>query len=141
MGTPRRAGLDEVPAHAVARGADAVPGELPVVLLGQQVMAGGGDQVVPAAVGAVVGGALEAAQEEAPEQAGPEGGINRVRRSGRGKGRRQRRCPCRGGRPGQQPTAGDAVQRRVVMPIGIGLLGGAAWLHRHNGGAPCALRA
>jgi hypothetical protein len=62
-----RAGLDEVPAHAVTYGADLVPGELPVVLLDERVMAGGRDQVEPAAVRTPVRRALEAAQEEAPE--------------------------------------------------------------------------
>ncbi len=60
----RRAPLHQVPAHAVARRPDAVRCELPVVLLGQGVVAGGGEQVEPAAVGAAVGRALEAAQEE-----------------------------------------------------------------------------
>jgi hypothetical protein len=45
-------------------------GELPVVLLGQEIVAGGGDEVEPQPVAPAVRGALEAAEEEGAEQAG-----------------------------------------------------------------------
>jgi hypothetical protein len=66
-------GFDQVPAHAVADGADAVLRQLAVVLRGQTVVPGAGDQVQAAAVGAAVRGALEPAQEKAAEQRRSEG--------------------------------------------------------------------
>jgi hypothetical protein len=80
-------GFDQVPAHAVAGGADAVLGELPVVLLGQRVVPRARDEVEPAAIGPALRGALEAADEEGAEQAGLESGTH-----GPSSGRRRRRA-------------------------------------------------
>ncbi len=67
-------GLDQVPAQAVAHGAEAEAGELAVVGRGVGVVAGAGDQVEAAAGGQAVGGAFPAAVEEAPEERRRRGG-------------------------------------------------------------------
>jgi hypothetical protein len=61
-----------MPAHAVARRADAVPGELAVILPGQHVVPRRGQQVEPPPVGPAMGGAFEAAEEDAPRGVGAE---------------------------------------------------------------------
>ena len=69
-----RSALDEVPAEAVADGADAGLGKEGVVLSGAGVVVDGGEDVDAGAVAAAVGGALKAAEEEALKKRGGDGG-------------------------------------------------------------------
>ncbi|MFC7692767.1 hypothetical protein ACFQY5_27530 [Paeniroseomonas aquatica] len=71
-----RRGLGQVPAHPVARRADAVLGQLAVILLRQQVVPRAGDEIEPPAVAPPLGRAFKAAQEGRGKQAGAEGRLH-----------------------------------------------------------------
>lgn len=74
-----------MPAHPVPRRADAVFGQLRVILPRQQVVAGGGDHVEPPAGHVAVGRAFEPAQEEGLEE-GLKRGLMRDHAKLRGRG-------------------------------------------------------
>ncbi len=85
-------GFDEVPAEAVADGADAGVGEEGVVLGGVGVVMNGGEDVDAGAVATAVGGALKAAEEEALEERGRDcGGIGHRREEAAKAGKRTSR--------------------------------------------------
>jgi hypothetical protein len=101
-----------MPAHAVARRADAVPGELAVILPGQHVVPRRGQQVEPPPVGPAMGGAFEAAQEDAPR------GVGAEERTGH-----CATCPrCRdaeeGGRREQASARREGRHRLISRPSG-----------------------